>query len=91
MTTELQGRLMALMNELSEAKLPAIFIVAEADQIISVKNSNDSKTSELFVEYMNGSEERQSSFLEKLEQRLGMTADELIEQQSADETTEKDN
>lgn len=87
MTTELQGRLMALMNELSEAQLPAIFIIAEADQITTVKNSNDSKTSELIIEYMNGSEERQTAFVEKLEQRLEFNADELTEQPTTDGTT----
>lgn len=86
MTTELQGRLMAIMNELSEAKCPAIFLIREADQITTVKNSNDNVTSELFIEYMNGSEEKQTAFLERLEYKLASIPDESTEQPTADGT-----
>ncbi|MGD1319192.1 hypothetical protein [Chryseobacterium sp. 2R14A] len=87
MTTELQGRLMAIMNELSSAKLPAIIIVRSTDQITAVKNSHDRVTSELFMEYMNGSEDRMNAFLDVLEEKLANIPNESTEQPATEGTT----
>lgn len=87
MTTEIQDQLTAIMQQLSDAKLPAIFIIAEPDQLTTVKNANDRVTSELFIEYLNGSEDRQNVFLEKLEECV-VNKDSSTEQMAS---TEKDN
>lgn len=84
MTAEFKSRLMAIMDELSENKCPAIFIIRYADEITTVRNSNDRVTSELFIEYMNDSEEKQTAFLERLEYKLANIPNVSAEQPTTD-------
>ena len=72
------------MTELSDAKIPALFIVSQPEQVISVKNTNDDTTSLLIMDYLKGSEERQIAFLEVLENSL--IPNESTEQPTADGT-----
>ncbi|WP_419486990.1 hypothetical protein [Chryseobacterium bernardetii] len=87
MNEQLQSQLMAIMKELSQAKVPALFIIGESEQIISVKNTNDKLTSNLILEYLNGSEERQLTFLDALEKQFPEKPNESTEQPATDGTT----
>lgn len=87
MNEQLQSQLMAIMQQLSDAKTPALFIISEPNQLISIKNTNDKTTSDVILEYLNGDEDRQCAFLEALENNNEVKQDEPTEQPATDGTS----
>ncbi len=67
MTQELIDQVTAVMQKLSEAKYPAIFITDDGEKAHVLKNCNAKSTSMLFINHVLASEEMQETFLTEME------------------------
>ena len=71
MKEELLKRATDLMHELSEQKIPALFIADIGNECIKARNVGDVGTAGLLCNFLNDDEGLQDAFTEELEKRIG--------------------
>ena len=67
MTEELKKELIAVLQKMTEAKIPCLFLAFSNDKFTNLGNCSDQQTAQLIINQVESTEEMKTAFVQELE------------------------